>query len=181
MLLHKLREGTKTGVPQRKVPSHVVFPKGVAFTIREGKRSQVNLRSCPMEVDDRGRSPRGNPVSFHDWKVMLTQQVYVIVSQRPLGLKSPRTVDGRTRSHRSLYGKPLLIGIFRGTIIPGFLRWCRILSIHSMKPSYPYTLVLFGGLRVVQCTISRTRIGEASSRQRRTELFRASQSGRGVG
>ena len=42
------------------------------------------------------------------------------------------TVDGRNPAPLGNHGKPLLIGIFRGFIIPGFLRWCRILSIHSI-------------------------------------------------
>ena len=33
--------------------------------------------------------------------------------------------------HLRNYGKPLFVGIYRGDIIPGFLRWCRISSIHS--------------------------------------------------
>ena len=30
------------------------------------------------------------------------------------------------------HGQPLFVGIFRGIINPGFLRWCRISSIHSI-------------------------------------------------
>ena len=41
-------------------------------------------------------------------------------------------MDGRNPAPLRIHGKPLFIGIYRGFIIPGFLRWCRISSIHSM-------------------------------------------------
>ena len=34
--------------------------------------------------------------------------------------------------HFENMGKPLFVGIYRGIFIPGFLRWCRISSIHSV-------------------------------------------------
>ena len=40
------------------------------------------------------------------------------------------TVDGRNPFCTTL--KVLFVVVYRGIIIPGFLRWCRILSIHSM-------------------------------------------------
>ena len=46
------------------------------------------------------------------------------------------TVDGRNPAPPSDYGKPLFIGKNRGIIIPGFLRWCRILSIHTVCPTF---------------------------------------------
>ena len=36
--------------------------------------------------------------------------------------------------------KPLFVGIYRAIIIPGFLRWCRISSIHSMMERCPSCL-----------------------------------------
>ena len=33
---------------------------------------------------------------------------------------------------RENHGNPLFVGIYRGIPIPGFLRWCRISSIHSI-------------------------------------------------
>ena len=34
-----------------------------------------------------------------------------------------------SRNHR----KPLVVGIYKGIMIPGFLRWCRNLSIHRVS------------------------------------------------
>ena len=34
------------------------------------------------------------------------------------------------------HGKPWFVGIYRGIIIPGFLRWCRTSSIHSGKTMF---------------------------------------------
>ena len=46
--------------------------------------------------------------------------------------------------HFEAIRKPLFVGIYQRIIIPGFLRWCRILSIHSMldagKQAEPCTL-----------------------------------------
>ena len=36
---------------------------------------------------------------------------------------------------------PWFVGIYRGIIIPGFVRWCRVLSIDSIMPT-----VVFGGI-----------------------------------
>ena len=48
----------------------------------------------------------------------------------------PNTVDGRNRAPpKSNHETPLFVGIYRGVNIPGFLRWCRIASIHSMTYS----------------------------------------------
>ena len=47
---------------------------------------------------------------------------------------SDATVHGRNPAPLGNYGKPLLVGICRGIIIPGLLGWCRISSIHSMSP-----------------------------------------------
>ena len=44
---------------------------------------------------------------------------------------SPHTVDGRNPAPLRHHGKYLFVGIYRGIMVPGFLRWCRILSIHS--------------------------------------------------
>ena len=45
------------------------------------------------------------------------------------------TYCGWTKSCNKLnHTKPLFVGIYRGIIIPGFLRWCRISSIHSTVP-----------------------------------------------
>ena len=54
---------------------------------------------------------------------------------------SLNTVDGRDFAPLGNHGKPFFIGIYRGIIIPGFLRWCRISSIHSIvgKPAHPTT------------------------------------------
>ena len=35
--------------------------------------------------------------------------------------------------HFENHGKPLLVGIYRAIILPNFLRWCMISSIHSMS------------------------------------------------
>ena len=35
------------------------------------------------------------------------------------------------------HGKPLFVCVYRGIIISGFLRWCRILSIHSTSWAKP--------------------------------------------
>ena len=43
------------------------------------------------------------------------------------------TVDGRHPAPLSNHGKPFFVDIYREFIIPGFLRWCRISSIHSMS------------------------------------------------
>ena len=42
------------------------------------------------------------------------------------------TVDGRNPAPLSNHWKPVFVGIYRGIIIPGLLRWCRISSIYSM-------------------------------------------------
>ena len=52
------------------------------------------------------------------------------------GFGSFPTVDGRNPfAPLGNHGKSFFIGIYRGTIIPGFLRWCRISSIHSRSHS----------------------------------------------
>ena len=43
------------------------------------------------------------------------------------------TVDGRNPAPLGNHGKPLFVGIYKKIIIPRFLRWCRISSIHSMS------------------------------------------------
>ena len=45
-------------------------------------------------------------------------------SRVPLNKRLTHTVDGRNPAPRGNHGKPLFIGIYRGFIIPGFLRWC---------------------------------------------------------
>ena len=61
--------------------------------------------------------------------------------QRHRGHGGLPTVDGRNalRTNLKPWLKPLLVGIYRGMVIPGILRWCIILAIHSMsawtKPS----------------------------------------------
>ena len=47
-------------------------------------------------------------------------------------LKHIHTVDGRHPAPLGNRGKPWFVGIYRGIIIPEFLRWCRISSIHSI-------------------------------------------------
>ena len=42
------------------------------------------------------------------------------------------TVDGRNPAPLGNHGKPLFVGVYRGSIIKGFLRLCRISSMHSM-------------------------------------------------
>ena len=44
----------------------------------------------------------------------------------------PSTVDGHNPAPLRNHGKLLFVVICGGIIIPGILRWCRILSIHSM-------------------------------------------------
>ena len=44
---------------------------------------------------------------------------------------SQNTAHGRNPAPLGSHGKPLLVGMYRGTIIPGFRRWCRISSNHS--------------------------------------------------
>ena len=36
--------------------------------------------------------------------------------------------------HFETMGKPLFVGIYKGILIPGFLRWCRVSFIHSIIP-----------------------------------------------
>ena len=48
------------------------------------------------------------------------------------GIGMGHTVDGRNPAQLGNHGKSLFVGIYRGIIIPGFLRWCTISSIHSM-------------------------------------------------
>ena len=49
----------------------------------------------------------------------------------PSALRKGRdTVDGRNPA--PLWNHPLFVDIDRGIMMPGFLRWCRISSIHSM-------------------------------------------------
>ena len=50
------------------------------------------------------------------------------------------TVLGRNPFRTTLkpWLKPLFVGIYQGIIIPGFLRWCRILSIHSSHNTVPH-------------------------------------------
>ena len=38
--------------------------------------------------------------------------------------------------HFESWLKPLLVGIYRGIIIPGFVMWCRILSIHIFSSTF---------------------------------------------
>ena len=47
------------------------------------------------------------------------------------------TVDGRNPAPLGNHGKPLSVGIYRGIIISGFLRRCRILSIHTVDGRNP--------------------------------------------
>ena len=42
------------------------------------------------------------------------------------------TVGGQNPAPLGTLGKPLFVGIHRRIIMPGFLRWCRISSIHSI-------------------------------------------------
>ena len=49
--------------------------------------------------------------------------------------------DGQNPAPNSNHGKPLFVGIYKGIIIPWFLRWCRIASIHSMDCSEAHTLI----------------------------------------
>ena len=43
------------------------------------------------------------------------------------------TVDGQIHfTPPEKHGKPWFVGMYCGTIIPGFLKWCRISSIHSI-------------------------------------------------
>ena len=48
-----------------------------------------------------------------------------------VGMSKILWMDGILHHLRN-HEKPLFVGIYNGIIIPGFLRWCRILSIHSM-------------------------------------------------
>ena len=66
-------------------------------------------------------------------------------------------------------GRPLFIGIYRGIIIPGFLGWCRISSIHSMAVGQnPVQLVnikiggLKGEARFLHRTFVEPRFGRTS-------------------
>ena len=43
------------------------------------------------------------------------------------------TVDGQNPAPLGNRGTQVSVGIYRGIIIPGFLRWCRNLSIHSIN------------------------------------------------
>ena len=63
------------------------------------------------------------------------------------------------------HGKPLFVGICGGIIIPGILRWCRILSIHSInwcdiQPTHCSFQVCFelwcSGLVQFSCRLCRT-------------------------
>ena len=49
------------------------------------------------------------------------------------------TVDGRNpfRTALKLWLKPLFVGIYRGIIIPGFLRWCKLDFVHPQFGCYP--------------------------------------------
>ena len=64
-----------------------------------------------------------------------------------LMLKSSKvgsTVDERNPAPLGNHEKPLFVGIYRGIMIPWFLRWCRISSIHSMDVFFdgtPFGLV----------------------------------------
>ena len=51
--------------------------------------------------------------------------------------RGAHTVDGRNPAPLGNHGKPLFMGIYRTFIILGFLRWCRIPSIHSIKCQEP--------------------------------------------
>ena len=42
------------------------------------------------------------------------------------------TVDGRNAAPVGIHGKPLFVGSYRGIILSGFARWCRISSVHSI-------------------------------------------------
>ena len=51
------------------------------------------------------------------------------------------TVDGHNPAPLGNHGIPFFIGVSRGIIMSGFLRWCRISSIHSI--TYRYILYLY--------------------------------------
>ena len=59
------------------------------------------------------------------------------VASHILGFGLPNTVDGRNpfRSTSKPW-EPWFVGIYSSINIPGFLRWCRILSIHSSNGKF---------------------------------------------
>ena len=53
---------------------------------------------------------------------------------RMRGVEKDLTYCGWTKLCPILnHGRLLIVGIYRGITIPGFLRWCRIMSIHNSK------------------------------------------------
>ena len=50
------------------------------------------------------------------------------------------TVDGRIPAPLDTHGNPLCIGIYRGIIIPRFLRWCEMDFVHPQYTRFLVTL-----------------------------------------
>ena len=108
---------------------------------------------CCITVDSISRAfqkkalwPLGRGFFQFRWKVPLPQILQDVFESKPcywdlrhllgtMGVSvsdDTHTVDWQEPAPLRDHGKPLLVGICGGVIIPGILRWCRILSIHSI-------------------------------------------------
>ena len=104
----------------------------------------------------KGRNPAGRS---HIMRAMVTPFVGVMAREPLQGGRNPRVsglitmpaVDGLNPAPLGNHGKPLCIGICRGIIIPGFLRWCRISPILSNNPKQrPFLTMAHVGAQGVQ-------------------------------
>ena len=99
----------------------------------------MDIHRTPFQQDTRGSPSCLSPLTYKpDLRLGLPGIQRVFFFRAPLaGLSSGynneagNTVDGRNPAPLGNHGKPLLVGICRGIIIPGLLGWCRTSSIHS--------------------------------------------------
>ena len=66
--------------------------------------------------------------------IVLAEAVVVLARKKKKKNVGPRvshTVGGQNYAPIETIKQPLFVGIYRGIMVPGFFRWCRISSIHS--------------------------------------------------
>ena len=85
------------------------------------------------EVMHQLRGPRGMIPKqwFQPWFPSGAQYaIHLPVGSPSIFTQSPPTVGGRNPAPLGIHEKPLFIGIYRGLILPGFLRWCEMDFVH---------------------------------------------------